>query len=214
MIDTKLALSFAATITALVVTPGTGFVLFSRTMLTQGRRAALAIWAGIIAGTIALATIVVLAYPYIVGGVAGLRHVLQIAGGLYLLYLGVRGVQRARHQRMISAATAALPRRSTTTNELAIEGVASALTNPGLLVIYVLLLPSFVPAAAPWTSTAAALAAEHITIMTAWYFFLFVAIGRARGYFSNDARQAGVAIASSLVLILLGVRTLFQAWSG
>jgi threonine/homoserine/homoserine lactone efflux protein len=80
-----------------------------------------------------------------------------------------------------------------------------------LFVIYVLLLPTFVPAAAPWTPTAATLAAEHIGIMNAWYTVLFVAIDRARGYFADDARQSAVTIVSSLVLVGLGVRTLVQA---
>jgi len=214
LVQTQAVVAFAATATAMVVTPGAGFVLFSSTMLTRGRRAAAALYAGIAAGASVLATIVVIAYPHIVGGAAGLKHALQIGGGLYLIYLGGRGIHRARQQRMITAAMAALPRRSTTTNELAMEGVASALTNPGLFVVYVLLLPSFVPSGAPWTPTAATLAVEHIGIMTAWYAVLFVAIGRARGYFTDDARQAAVAMVASSVLILLGARTLFQAMSG
>jgi hypothetical protein len=47
--------------------------------------------------------------------------------------------------------------------------------------------------------------------MNAWYTVLFVAIGRARGYFTDDTRQAAVAVVSSLVLVGLGVRTLVQA---
>ena len=211
MIQASTALSFAATATALVVTPGAGFVLFSSTMLTRGRRAALALWGGIAAGTIVFAAIVVVVYPLIVSGIGGFRRAIQIAGGLYLVYLGGRGVYRARRHRLISMQNMQPTRASATTNELAVAGITSALTNPGLFVIYVLLLPTFVPVAAPWTPTAATLAAEHIGIMNAWYAVLFVAIGRARAYFADDARQAAVAIASSFVLVGLGVRTLVQA---
>lgn len=211
MIQASTALSFAAAATALVVTPGAGFVLFSSTMLTRGRRAALVLWGGISVGTIAFAAIVVAVYPLIVGGIGEFRRVIQVAGGLYLVYLGARGVYRARRHRVIEAQNAPSTRGSATTNELAIAGITSALTNPGLFVVYVLMLPTFVPAAAPWTPTAATLAAEHIGIMNAWYTVLFVAIGRARGYFTNEARQSAVAIVASLVLVGLGVRTLVQA---
>jgi threonine/homoserine/homoserine lactone efflux protein len=212
VIQASTALSFAATATAMVITPGAGFVLFSSTMLTSGRRAALALWGGIAVGTIVFAAIVVIVYPLIVGGIGGFRGVLQIAGGLYLIYLGGLGVYRARQHRLISLRNAPAARSSQTTNELAIAGLTSALTNPGLFVVYVLLLPTFVPPSSPWTPTAATLAAEHIGIMNAWYVVLFVAIGRARGYFTNETRQAAVTIVSSLVLVALGVRTLVQAF--
>lgn len=209
VIQASTALSFAATATAMVITPGAGFVLFSSTLLTRGRRAALVLWAGIAMGTIVFAASVVVVYPLIVGGIGGFRRVLQIAGGLFLVYLGVRGVYRARRHRAIDVRNvSSAVGGTTTTNKLAIEGLTSALTNPGLFVVYVLLLPTFVPPAAAWTPTAATLAAEHIGIMNVWYSVLFVAIGRARGYFTNDARQAAVAIVSSLVLVGLGVRTL------
>ena len=212
VIQASTALSFAATATAMVVTPGAGFVLFSSTMLTRGRRAALVLWAGIAAGTIAFAAIVVAVYPLIVGGIGGFRRVVQVAGGLYLIYLGGRNIYRARQHGAIAVRGSTPAQGLSTTNELAIAGVTSALTNPGLFIVYVLLLPTFIPATSPWTPTAATLAAEHIAIMNAWYVVLFVAIGRARGYFTNEARQSAVVIASSLVLVGLGVRTLVQAF--
>ena len=166
MIQASTALSFAATATALVVTPGAGFVLFSSTMLTRGRRAALALWGGIAAGTIVFAAIVVAVYPLIIGGIGGFRRVIQIAGGLYLVYLGGRGVYRARH--IHTGQIHAPARVLATTNELAIAGITSALTNPGLFVMYVLLLPTFVPRGTVDVH-AATLAAEHIGIKNAWY---------------------------------------------
>ena len=207
LVEGRTALAFVATATAMVVTPGAGFVLFSSTMFTRGRRAAFALGAGIIAGTIVLAAIAVTAYPRLVGRVASLREVLRIAGGSYLIYLGARNIVRGvRARRGRGAADQPVERPVSSTHTLLAEGATSALTNPGLLVMYLLILPTFLVAERQWEPAAATLAALHVSIATLWYALLFVALGRAQTKLVDSRWQSRIAIGAGLVLLFLGVR--------
>jgi len=210
LVEGRTALAFAATATAMVVTPGAGFVLFSSTMFTRGRRAALALGAGIIAGTIVLAAIAVTAYPRVVGRVASVRELLRIAGGSYLIYLGARNVVRGVHarRRRVTAADVSVERSLSSTPGLVAEGATSALTNPGLLVMYLLILPTFLVAERQWEPAAATLAALHVSIATLWYALLFVALGRAQAKLVDARWQSHIAIGAGVVLLYLGMRIL------
>jgi threonine/homoserine/homoserine lactone efflux protein len=210
LVEGRTALAFAATATALVVTPGAGFVLFSSTMFTRGRRAALALGAGIIAGTIVLAAIAVTVYPRVVGRVASIRELLRIAGGSYLLYLGARNVVRGLRARRggVMATDVSVAGPLSSTHGLVTEGATSALTNPGLLVMYLLILPSFLVSERQWQPAAATLAAVHVSIATLWYALLFVALGRAQAKLVDPRWQSRIAMAAGGVLFYLGTRIL------
>jgi threonine/homoserine/homoserine lactone efflux protein len=209
VIDASIAASFTATAAAIVVTPGVGFVLFSSTMIAQGRRAAAAVGIGIIGGAAVLASIIIIAYPYLVGDAARVRRAMQLAGGGYLVYLAVRGFVRAwRTWDGDVSMLPTTPHAPATRARLIIEGVASSLTNPGLFVLYMFILPAFIVAVRPWTPAAATLAAIHIFLATTWYAVLFVALAHARSRLVSREWQTMIAIASSSLLMWLGVRLL------
>src|SRR5664279_4023708 len=84
-----------------VVSPGPSFVLIARIAVAVSRRDALAASVGMGVGGVVFAGLALLGLRALLGAVGGLYLFLKLAGGLYLVYLGVslwraaRGAPRA-----------------------------------------------------------------------------------------------------------------------
>jgi threonine efflux protein len=83
---------FAVHLLALA-TPGPDFLLVSRMAMGASRRAALMAAAGVALGVMAWAALALAGLHLLLEQVAWLQRVIKIAGGLYLVYLGVRMLQ-------------------------------------------------------------------------------------------------------------------------
>ena len=190
-----------------IVTPGVGFVLFSSTMLVRGRRAALGVGVGIILGAFALVTLVILAYPLLVSQVSQLRPALRLIGGAYLIFLGAQKAWGAfrKHEEI----TATGLHRKAVKDGYVLQGAFSSLSNPGLLVLYMVVLPTFISPSRAWRPSAAVLAVEHLSLATAWYTMLFFAMGMTRSLLKDSSQHRTIDIVSSALLIGFGIKTLF-----
>lgn len=206
-IDKTAAVGFAMIALGFIVTPGVGFVLFSSTMLVRGRRAALGVGMGIIAGAFTLVSLVILAYPLLIAQVSQLRPALRLIGGAYLILLGAQKAWGAfrKHDEI----TATGLHKKAVNDGYVLQGALSSLSNPGLLVLYLVVLPTFVAPSQPWRPSAAVLAIEHLSLATAWYAMLFFAIGMMRSLLKDSAQHRTIDIVSAMLLVGFGVRTLF-----
>ena len=79
-----------------MVSPGPNVLLVAQTAMSRSRRAALAVAAGVATGAVTLATAAALGLGLLVAQAPWLRTVIQLAGGAYLVYLGVRTWRSAR----------------------------------------------------------------------------------------------------------------------
>ncbi|EPX60795.1 Threonine efflux protein [Cystobacter fuscus DSM 2262] len=198
-----------------VITPGPNTFIVTRLALSASRRHAARAVLGIALGnTVWLC--------FVLGGVAvllqrlpgGMRAV-RYVGGLYLLYMGVRGWLAARAASRASAAEPVVaPEKALVERALAGEearpfrsGLFSSLSNPNTLPFYLsLFAPTVVQGIAPWVRVAAG--AGVVTIAMAWYGTLAwgLSTGHVRRAYSR--REPLIRRVLALVLVAYGIRLL------
>ena len=89
-------LTIAAIHIAAMASPGPNVLLVTQTAMAHSRRRALAVAAGVATGALLLAAGAALGLGLLIGQVAWLRVAVQLAGGAYLIFIGVqtwRGAQ-------------------------------------------------------------------------------------------------------------------------
>src|ERR1700722_3298721 len=89
MVDLRPLLTIAALDVAAAMSPGPAFLLVSRTAAGSTRRSALLTAAGTASASVIWAAAALLGVQVILIQAAGIYHVLQFIGGLYLCYIGL-----------------------------------------------------------------------------------------------------------------------------
>ena len=229
--------AFAALSALLVISPGATLAVVVETALGYGRRAALLTVVGIGLGnaTLAAATALGLSaaidrWPSALGGV-------RLAGGIYLAYLGVRGVWRALSSSRRIAETAMVPGTITGTDagfpqepagcgtssapmvaetekvpgtiSFVARGAATNLLNPPVILFYVTMVPQFIGPRDPYLARALVLGATHVAMSILWQ----GSCGLAAGVAAEHMRRPGVRRTldgiTGAILVVLGGRLLF-----
>ncbi|NTX67760.1 LysE family translocator [Myxococcus sp. CA051A] len=190
-----------------VITPGPNTFIVTRLALSASRRHSITAVLGIALGNAAWLCV-------ILGGAAVLmqRHadairVVRYAGGLFLLYLGVKGLRVAGTASRVSS-EAPEARASTTEGERPFRsGLLASLSNPNTLPFYLsILAPTVVPGIPLWVRVAAA--AGIVCLAMTWYGLL--AWGLSTGHFRRMYSQHESLIRRllGLVLVAYGVKLL------
>ena len=211
-------LGFAGIALVVVLTPGPDTFLLLRYALNRPRNgvaAALGMMVSIM-GWAALAGIGVAAllktYPAIHQGIA-------VVGGLYLLYLGLGTFIRARFLGGASAATARTASRSLTasTGQFSIPqsfraGMLSSALNPKLGLLFLALMPPFIPAGSNLLGSALLLGLVYTVIGFAYLMALTLVAARAVAWFKNPTVGIWLERISSGALAIMGVVVLIGAF--
>jgi threonine/homoserine/homoserine lactone efflux protein len=198
-----------------VITPGPNTFIVTRLALSATRRHAAWAVLGIVLGNAAWLCLILGGVAVLLQQFPGGMRAMRYVGGLYLLYLGVRGLRSAlTASRASEAAPAVAPERALVERALASEedqpfrsGLFASLSNPNTMPFYLSILA---PAAAPgillWVRVAAA--AGIVTIGMAWYGTLAwgLSTGHVRRAYSQ--REPLIRQALALVLMVYGIRLL------
>ncbi|WP_026535126.1 LysE family translocator [Arthrobacter sp. H14] len=206
-------LSFIAVCLVIIVVPGPDFALTLRNTAQGGRSAAVATAAGVMTGNLILASLAVAGLTAILRTSETAYMVLTLAGGAYLLYLGITsligwwqlrtGTVRARQE-------PAGPRRGAHYR----QGMICNLSNPKVAVFYLALLPQFQLGELTGLWNNIALAAVFLGLSVIWYVALCSAIGVWERLFQRPRVRQFVAAASGLVLVALGTAALAGSAAG
>jgi threonine/homoserine/homoserine lactone efflux protein len=191
-------LAFAGVAVVLTLTPGPDMALVLRNSIRGGRPAALRTVLGIAVGLLVWATATALGVAAVLAASATVFTVLKLAGGVYLVYLGVRALLAARRDG--GSETRDAPSRRGSPFR---QGLITNLLNPKLAVLFTTLLPQFISTDDPAFTKSILLAALFITIGLTWlviYAHVVGAIARSRRF-----RRTLEAV-SGVVLIALGGR--------
>ncbi|VXD01608.1 Lysine transporter LysE [Pseudomonas sp. 8Z] len=144
MQETSVLLSLAAVFAVALVSPGPDVALVVRTALHQGRRAGLLSALGLACGILLHGTLVLSGVALVLSRTEWLFDLIQVAGALYLGWLGIGAVRAWRQGRGGNLRL---------DDELApsafgpwLRGVMTNLGNPKALVFFLALLSSLVPA--------------------------------------------------------------------
>lgn len=209
MITGESLLAFVALASVLVAIPGPSVLFIVGRALQHGRRGALLSVLGNAGGFVVHAVLVAAGVGALVAASATAFTVLKIAGGIYLVYLGLQAI---RHRRdglgdpsVVDLDDEAFPPLSVrrALSESFLVGVA----NPKTLVFMVAVLPQFVdPARGPaWPQIlelGVVFALMAVLVDSVWA----LAAARARGWIaSSPARVARVRAAGGGMLAALGV---------
>lgn len=211
-------LGFAGVALVVVLAPGPDTFLTLRYALNRPRNgmvAALGMMVSIM-GWAALAGLGVAAllqtYPAIHQGIA-------IVGGTYLLYLGLGSLLKARFLAGASAATA----RTTTRKAAAADaeftvlqslraGMLSSALNPKLGLLFLALMPPFIPIGSNMLGSALLLGAVFALMGGAYMMVLTAVAARAMAWFKSPTVGIWLERVSSAALAIMGVVVLVGAF--
>jgi threonine/homoserine/homoserine lactone efflux protein len=190
-------LAFVIVACVITLSPGPDMALVLRNGLRGGRSAALRTVAGIAVGLVGWAAATALGVAAVLAASATVFTALKIAGGAYLVYLGVQTLLAVRRG---AEPPAGEPRRGGSPFR---QGLVTNLLNPKLAVLFTTLLPQFISEDDPALAKSLLLAGLFVAIGLTWlvaYAHLVAVVGR-----SPRLRRAVEAV-SGAVLVALGVR--------
>ncbi len=196
---------------ALVVTPGATTAVVVRNTLSSGWRGGMAAAVGAAAGNAAHATAAGLGLAIVIAQIPALLLAVQMAGGLYLAWLGIASARRLTRGDALPISSAVLGANSTVEHHHALrEGVTVNLLNPAIATFYLAVVPSFLPAGAP-RGYYVQLAATHVGMAFACHSLWAFGMDRLRHLLARPAARRALEGLTATALLLLSVRVLASA---
>ena len=197
MLDAQL-LAFCGVALLLAMTPGPDMALVLRNSLRGGRRAGFQTTAGIAVGLTGWGVATALGVAAVLATSATVFAALKIAGGVYLVFLGVQALLALRRSGGLLEQAPAGAKGSPFN-----QGLVTNLLNPKLAVFFTTLLPQFISADDPYVAKSVLLAALFIGIGLVWltaYVLVVDIVARSRPF------RVVVEAVSGVVLVALGLR--------
>ncbi len=199
--------AFLVAVIVIAASPGPAMALIFQRAGLYGFRAAvptvlgleLGLWLWALAAGAGLAALVAASETAFV--------VLKVVGAMFLIYLGVKSL-RAGWRLRARGGVEALPAPPTPRSHRGafLEGLFVQLANPKAAAFMFAFYPQFVPRDGPVLATTMVLATIQVTVETALYLGLALAVGRASTWFSRTKIRRRIDYVGGSVLILLGVR--------
>jgi threonine/homoserine/homoserine lactone efflux protein len=211
--------AFAALSAVLVISPGATLAVVIETALGYGRRAALLTVVGIGLGNATLAAATAFGLSAIIDRWPPALHAVRLAGGVYLAYLGARGilkaasrgrdvVETARGRAARSASTAPDVATAPGTFALVARGMLTNLLNPPVILFYVTMVPQFIGPQDPYLARALLLGATHVAMSIVWQGSCGLAAGMAAEHMTRPAVRRTLEGITGALLVFLGARLL------
>jgi threonine/homoserine/homoserine lactone efflux protein len=198
-------LAFTGVAAGLIVAPGVDFAAVARNALAD-RWAGVCTGLGVAAGSLVHTTAAVAGVAALLVAHRSLFTVLRVAGGSYLLYLGVRSLVTLRRAspagQVAAVAEAVAPVRAFR------QGFTVNVTNPKAPVLFLSLLPQFIPAGADPLTASLVLSLIVVGCALLWFPAVAVLVHSAGALLGGGRVRRVLAFATSLLLLALGVRML------
>ncbi|MFD4401903.1 LysE family translocator [Nocardia sp. NPDC058499] len=196
--------AFAVVILFIAVSPGPDMAVIINRALT-----------GWVAGAAATVGVAVGIFVWVLAAVTGIAALLaasaqaftvvKIAGALYLVYLGVRALLAAR--RLGGVPGAETPVRPGATLDNAVRGFLSNILNAKAAVLFVALIPQFVPTGGVGVADAIVFPLVAAVVVAAWYLTLTTTVAALHRKFadSNVWRRIDTVVGAALIAVGIGV---------
>lgn len=196
--------SLAAIAVALAIgaaSPGPSFLLVARAAVSDGRRAGLAAACGMGLGALAFALLALFGLAAAFAAVPSLYSLFKLAGGLYLLHLGI-GIWRGAATPLRETAATTPPRRLRGPFAL---GFVTQLSNPKTAIVYGGVFAALFPQE-PTRAFEAAVLACVVLVEAGWYTIVALALSVASTRTAYLRHKARIDRAAGLFLGGLGIR--------
>ncbi|MDT7752178.1 MAG: hypothetical protein QOD96_5840, partial [Pseudonocardiales bacterium] len=197
------SVAFVVTCVLIVVAPGPSFAVMVNQSLRNGRLGGLAAVLGNASGLVFWASASVFGLTALIRTSEFAFLALKVVGAAYLCWLGLRTLVRSR----ATAADDPVVMRTGGGGRLTAfrTGMVTNLANPKAAVLYLALLPQFLPAGGATLADTAVLAAVQMAISVSWYTLVVLAVGLVRRTLARPSVKARVEQISGLVLVGLGL---------
>ena len=189
-----------------VISPGPAIMAIVSTSISDGRRAGLAMAAGVFAGSFTWAMAASIGLAALLTQYAGFLQMVKIAGGLYLLYLAAKALRSAsRKDDNILSATGNPEKRSL--RRIFLLGYAIHVTNPKAIFAWVAIISLGLPANASPQAVAFIVGGCLLTGMTVFtgYAILF---STARAFRVYRAARRGIDATLGVLFAAAGIKLL------
>jgi threonine/homoserine/homoserine lactone efflux protein len=184
------------------MSPGPSFVLVSRIAISRSRKAGFAAALGMGVGGVTFATLALLGLNALLMQVSWLYALLRIAGGLYLIYLGIR-IWRGATEGLAIEAPSAPATTSVTRNIL--FGLVTQLSNPKTAIFYGSIFAALLPSS-PDDWLLLALPPVVFAVEAGWYAVVALAFSSSRPRALYLRSKAWIDRAAGAVMGALGLR--------
>ncbi|WP_171108755.1 MULTISPECIES: LysE family translocator [Streptomyces] len=198
-------IAFTGVAAGMVAMPGADFTVVVRNALIS-RRAGVACALGITGGLLLHTALAVAGVAAVLAAVPALFRALQLAGGAYVLHLGIRTLWSVRRPR---TATGEAP-TSPAPHPLRQGFVTNAL-NPKAPVTFLSLLPQFVPAGAPVLPRTLLLALIVVALALVWFPAVALLVDRLGRWLRRPRAARALEGVTGAALTVLGATLLLEA---
>lgn len=216
---TAALLTFILAASLLVVLPGPDSLLVLRSILLRGRRTAVATCAGVLTGLAVWVAAAALGLSALLRASELGYTVLRLAGGLYLIALGVQALRSARRvtaaggeqvgAEQMAAEPAARKQVAGRSGILGVgyrAGLVTNLLNPKVGVFFVTFLPGFVPRGAPIGATSLLFGAVFVAEGALYFAILLFLAERVATALRRPTVRRRLDRLTGVVLIGFGIR--------
>ncbi|WP_433257374.1 LysE family translocator [Streptosporangium sp. CA-135522] len=208
-----LAAALAFTVVALILTvsPGPDTVIVLRTTVSSGHRAGFLAGLGVNLGCYVWGVATALGLTALLAASDAAYTAVRIAGVAYLMWLGARALWKAR--RSASTGPAGLAEPGDGSGDAPVRALATMRTgfvtnllNPKVGVIYMTLLPQFVPADVPVLPATLLLVTIHNLLGVAWFALVVLAASLMRRGLARPIVRRRMEQVTGIVFIGFGIR--------
>lgn len=160
---------FLAVTVPLVLAPGASTAVVLRNSLSGGVRGGLETALGANAGSLCFGLLSALGFTIVLQRWPAVWTVMQIAGFLYLGWLGLQSLRRALVPRPSPAIAGTAGDRTASALAHVRDGFITNASNPALATFYFIVLPQFITPGAPIARAALILTVIHVTLAASWH---------------------------------------------
>ncbi|MFF4349891.1 LysE family translocator [Streptomyces sp. NPDC001530] len=196
-------IAFTGVAAGMVAMPGADFTVVVRNALVS-RRAGVACALGITGGLLLHTALAVAGVAAVLTAVPALFPALQLLGGAYVLYLGVRTLRslgRPREAVADVAGSGARPLR---------QGFVTNALNPKAPITFLSLLPQFVPAGSPAMPRTLLLALIVVVLALVWFPAVALLVDRLGRWLRRPRAARAVEAVTGGALTVLGLVLLLE----
>jgi threonine/homoserine/homoserine lactone efflux protein len=199
---------FVAVAAVLTMIPGVDFAVVVRTVLSSGRRPAIACAAGIATGCLAWGLASAFGVTALLSASQLAYNTLRLAGAAYLIWLGIGALREIRRP---SETDTGRPGAVLTIGRAFRQGFVANLLNPKIGVFYLTVLPAFIPAGGDVLGTTLLYVGIHDAMGLLWLGGIAMLVHSARTVFSRSKVRAAIQATTAAVVIGFGVRVAAEA---
>jgi threonine/homoserine/homoserine lactone efflux protein len=193
-------LTFAGAATLVILIPGPDTLVVLRGIVVHGRRSAVLTATGVLAGLSIWATAAAFGLTALLKASHYGYLVLRVAGGVYLLYVGVQALRSRALASTIDVRRPSLVGRGFR------AGLMTDLLNPKVGVFFITFLPAFIHRGEPVTGTTLAMGAMFVVETGLYFMAMLLFVRRLQTWLANERMRRRLNRATGVVLIGFGVR--------